>query len=204
MDKPETRILIVEDDRLALAALVVGLEASGYTIAKAGTGEEALAVCEAFAPHLIVMDICLPGISGIEVTRQIRTKQDVPVIFLSAVEDAQVVQETIAFSSTIHLVKPITLTQLIPAIESMLARNKEIRTLRVSEENLSGALKQSREISVAVGMLMERHNCSAEDAFELLRSHARRTRCKTGDVAKDVMTGTLKLASPPPSRPKKP
>jgi len=203
MDKPETRILIVEDDRLALAALVVGLEASGYIVAKAGTGEDALSVCADFDPHLIVMDICLPGISGIEATRQIRMKQDVPVIFLSAVEDAEVVQETIALSSTIHLVKPITLTQLIPAIESMLARNKEIRTLRVSEENLSSALKQSREISVAVGMLMERHNVSAQDAFELLRQHARATRRKTGDVAKDVATGTLKLEPRPPAGPKK-
>ncbi len=197
MDKPETRILIVEDDRLALATMVVGLEAHGYTIAKAGSGEEALSVCVAFNPHLIVMDICLPGISGVEAVRQIRMKQDVPVIFLSAVEDIEVVKETITLSSAIHLVKPITLTQLIPAIESMLARGKEIRTLRVSEENLSSALKQSREISVAVGMLMERHNFSAENAFELLRSHARVTRRKTGDVAKDVVTGTLKLEPKP-------
>ena len=89
--------------------------------------------------------------------------------------------------------KPLTVKQLVLAIESTLARAGDIAKLKEQEENLAAALKQSRDISVAIGMLMERYGITAEDAFEKLRAHARSTRSKTTDVAKDVIVGTLQL-----------
>ena len=187
-------ILIVDDDRLILTGLATGLEARGYVVHKAATGEEAVALADTARPDLILMDIRLPGISGIEAARLIRDKFNVPVIFLSAIDDEEMVRVAIALGSINYLVKPITISQLVPAIENALARSRDISKLRSSEEHLSTALRQSRDISVAIGMLMERHNATAEEAFEMLRSHARQTRLKTTDVAKGVMAGTLELA----------
>ena len=186
-------ILIVDDDRLILTGLANGLEERGYVVHKAATGEEAVALANTARPDLILMDIRLPGISGIEAARLIRDKVNVPVIFLTAIDDEEVVRVAIALGSINYLVKPITISQLVPAIENALARSRDISKLRSSEEHLSTALRQSRDISVAIGMLMERHNATAEEAFEMLRSHARQTRLKTADIAKDVISGTLQL-----------
>ena len=190
---PMASILIVDDDRLILTGLATGLEARGYVVHKAATGEEAVALADTARPDLILMDIRLPGISGIEAARLIRDKVNVPVIFLTAIDDEEVVRVAIALGSINYLVKPITISQLVPAIENALARSRDISKLRSSEEHLSTALRQSRDISVAIGMLMERHNATAEEAFEMLRSHARQTRLKTADIAKDVISGTLQL-----------
>jgi len=186
-------ILIVDDDRLVLSGLADGLETFGYTVARASSGEEALAMLDTVKPDLVVMDACLPGISGIETAKQIQQRFGIPVIFLSAYDDPQIVRDAIALGGLSYLVKPITVKQLVPAIESALARAGDIATFKQQEENLAVALKQSREISVAIGMLMERHDVTAEDAFETLRSHARKTRRKTSDVAQDFLAGSLPL-----------
>ena len=196
------RILIVDDDRLVLSGLAAGLETLGHTIAKAGSGEEALAMLDTFKPDLVIMDACLPGLSGIETAKQIRQRFGIPVIFLSAYDDPSIVRDAIAVGGLGYLVKPITVTQLVPAIESALARASDIAKLKGREGSLATALKQSREISVAIGMLMERHDLTAEDAFETLRSHARNTRRKSSDVAKDVISGALQLEPTARARPK--
>jgi len=189
-------ILIVDDDRLVLSGLADGLEMFGYTVARASSGEEALAMLDTVKPDLVVMDACLPGISGIETAKQIQQRFGIPVIFLSAYDDPQIVRDAIALGGLSYLVKPITVKQLVPAIESALARAGDITRFKEQEENLAAALKQSREISVAIGMLMERHDVTAEAAFATLRSHARNTQRKTGDVAKDVISGALQLEPP--------
>ncbi len=187
------RILIVDDDRLILTGLADGLENHGYHVDKAATGEDAVALADASPPDLVLMDICLPGMSGIEAARLIQEKIGVPVIFLSAYDSEDLVRITVALGSLTYLVKPITIKQLVPAIETALARGRDISKLRSSEEHLSTALTQSRDISIAIGMLMERHAITAEDAFEMLRAHSRSSRLKTTDVAKAVIAGTLQL-----------
>jgi response regulator NasT len=64
-------------------------------------------------------------------------------------------------------------------------------------------LKHSRELSVAIGVLIERHGISAEEAFEALHSRARNTRRKTSDVARDFLAGSLQLEPTARARPKK-
>lgn len=193
---PMASILIVDDDRLILTGLADGLQERGYVVYKAATGEEAVALANTAQPDLVLMDICLPGITGIEAARRIQEKANVPVIFLSATDDEEVVRVAIALGSISYLVKPITITQLVPAIENALARSRDINKLRSSEKHLSTALRQSRDISVAIGILRERYNITAEDAFEMLRAHARSTRLKTSDIAKDVISGALQLEPP--------
>ena len=190
---PIPRILIVEDDRLVRAGLANGLETHGYAVTKAATGEEAVARAEAAPPDLILMDICLPGISGTEAARRIREKRDMPIVCLSALDTEEMVREAIDLGSISYLVKPIGIHQLVPVIENALARARDIAGLKGNKEQLAAALGQSREASVAIGILMERHGLNAEDAFELLRGEARKTRRKVADVAKDVISGASRL-----------
>jgi response regulator NasT len=195
-------ILIVEDDRLVLTGLANGLEALGYVASKASSGEQALEILDTVKPDLVVMDACLPGISGIETAKKILQRLDIPVIFLSAYDDPQTVSDAVMLGGMNYLVKPITVNQLVPAIESALARAGDIAKLKELEENLATALARSREISIAIGMLMERYNISAEDAFEILRAHAHTTRRRVSDVAQDFLAGSLQLESTAKAGPK--
>lgn len=176
-----------------LAGLAAGLEQRGYTVSRAASGEEALGAAAALEPDLVLMDICLPGMSGVEAAQKIRAALDVPVIFLSALDTDELVREAIGLGTLSYLVKPVMVKQLVPAIETALARGQELKALKASGEHLATALRQSREISVAIGVLMERHDISAEEAFETLRSHARSMRCKTSEVAQAVISGALWL-----------
>jgi AmiR/NasT family two-component response regulator len=189
-----TRILIVDDDRLILGGLARGLEERGFEVFSTDTGEAAVTLADSAQPDLVLMDIGLPGIAGTEAACKIQAKLNVPVIFLSALDDPDTVRAAITAGSLSYLVKPITIKQLVPVIENALARSCDMSRLRAAEENLSTALMQSRDISIAIGMLMERHAVTAEEGFELLRAHSRRARSKTTDVAKDVIAGTLQLA----------
>jgi response regulator NasT len=193
MNRHDTRVLIVDDDRLVLSGLADGLEERGYKVAKAASGEEALSLVESSQPDIVIMDICLPGMTGIEAAQEIRKKLDVPVIFLSAMNSSEIVREAIATGGLTYLVKPITVKQLVPAIESALARAADLAKLTEQETNLTAALKQGREISVAIGILVERHGTTPEEAYERLRAHARATRRKAVSIAVDIISGVLDL-----------
>jgi len=183
------RTLIVEDDRLVLAGLVEGLGMAGYAVTGAASGEEALQLLAQVDPQLIVMDICLPGISGIETARRILEQRQIPLIFLTAFDQRDTLHEAIALGGMTYLLKPITVKQLIPVIQSALARSRDLEALRENKQNLAHALQQSREISIAIGLLIERHGLTAEEAFDVLRREARDTRRTTADVAQDMIAG---------------
>ena len=86
------RVLVVDDDRALLRALRVGLAARGHEVVTAATGEAGLTSAALEAPDVVVLDLGLPGIGGLEVTKRLRQWSDVPVIVLSAtgLEDRKV------------------------------------------------------------------------------------------------------------------
>lgn len=186
-----TRIVVADDDRLVLYTIAAGLRGAGYEVLEAEEGEQAYRLCVESAPDLALLDVRMPVMSGLEVARRLRLERDTPVLFLSAYGDADTVKQAVDEGALGYLVKPLDNTQIIPAIEAALARAGEIRKLRETEENLSAALKSSREISVAVGLIMERYDLRAEEAFEALRSYARSLRRKISDVAAGIVDGSV-------------
>lgn len=186
-----TRIVVADDDRLVLYTVAAGLRGAGYEVLEAEEGEQAYRLCVESAPDLALLDVRMPVMSGLEVAQRLRLEMDMPVVFLSAYGDTETVKQAVGEGALGYLVKPLDNTQIIPAIEAALARAGEIRKLREAEENLSTALKGSREISVAVGLVMERYDLRAEEAFEVLRSYARSLRRKISDVAAGIVDGSM-------------
>lgn len=185
----KTRLLVADDDRLVRYSLTHGLRGAGYEVVEACDAEEAMQLCKANRPDLALLDIRLPGKSGIELGECLKTEVAVPFLFLSAYSDNDTVAQAVAIGALGYLVKPLDIMQILPTVETALARAAEIRKLRESSENLSAALRNSRETSIAVGLLMERYELKAESAFELLRSYARNERCKIIDVATEILLG---------------
>lgn len=190
----QTHILLVEDDLLILRTLARGLREAGYRISEAASAEEAMQDCAKTRPDLAVLDVRMNGLSGLELGRWL-AEQGIAFLFLSAYDDEASVREAQQAGALGYLVKPIDVPRLIPSLETALARARDLIGLRESEENLVASLHDNREISTAVGLLMERHGQSAEQAFEMIRQQARLQRRKVLDVARALLAGEKQAGS---------
>lgn len=190
-------IVLADDDRLILSTLGNGLRHEGYEVFEAEDGEAAVALCKEKGPALALLDVRMPGLSGIEAARRLRAETNVPFLFLSAYGDSEVVQQATEEGALGYLVKPVDLPQIVPSIEAALARAADLRDLRESEFHLNRALAQGRQTSVAVGVLMERHRLTERQAFDLLRNRARSQRRKLIEVAQEFIdaVNTMNLSS---------
>ena len=183
----KTRVLVVDDDRLVLATLAKGLRQWGYEVAEAASGETALKLALETKPDVVLLDVNMPRISGLEVAKSLHAQTMIPFIFLTAYGDADIVKQATEQGAMGYLVKPVDISQIVPAIEAALARGKELGQLRETESQLSTALANSRETSIAVGILMEREHLDRHSAFDVLRDYARSQRRKLKDVAEELI-----------------
>jgi two-component system, response regulator PdtaR len=111
----------------------------------------------------------MPGISGIEAVQRIHASVEVPVIFLSAYDDVEIVEQAIGQGGMSYLVKPVEIHQLVPEIRAVLARATDLNQLKTTEAQLSQALAAERNTSIAIGIMMERRKLNAAEAYESLR-----------------------------------
>jgi response regulator NasT len=192
-DVPARHVLVVDDDRLVLASLCRGLRQAGYRVSEAANAEDAFGIAERSAPDLALLDVRMPGMSGIELGKLLHERAGVPFLYLSAYGQPDIVAEAAAHGALGYLVKPLDIAQILPAIETALSRAAEMRNLREKEGQLATALAGSREVSVAVGLLMERHHIDRDEAFEALRTHARSERRALTEVAREIVESSEKL-----------
>lgn len=181
------RLLVVDDDPLILSFVSSILKHAGYDVVQAGTAEEALPLALENPPDLALLDVTMPGMSGIELAQRLQQEGAIPAMFLSAHGETEVVKEATAYGAVGYLVKPVEAAQIVPAVEAALARADDIRRLRRSEINLTAALAAGRETSMAVGLLMARYQTDRDTAFEVLRDHARSHRRKINEVANELL-----------------
>lgn len=192
---PAKRLLIVDDDRLVLATLSNGLNAAGYHVTSAESAQEAEAwLASGARPDLAILDVRMPGRSGLDLAQRLRELDHVPFIMLSAYSDPDMVTQATQCGALGYAVKPQDANQLIPTIETALSRANEILGLRTVREQLQEALDNERDISVAVGITMVQHHLKRGDAFELLRKSARTQRCKLADLATQIIRAAEALS----------
>lgn len=190
-------ILLVDDDPLLLDYLKTILDHAGYDTVSAQSAAEALQrVAEREADiALALLDITMPGMSGLDLARRLKDHTSVAFMFLSSVDDAETARQAASHGAVGFVVKPVDAARLLPAFESALARADEIRQLRRTEANLNAALTAGRETSLAVGLLMTRFQTDRNTAFEVLRDHARSNRRKINEVAEQLVSAEELLNS---------
>lgn len=190
---PARRVLVVDDDRTFTTLLAEALQRAGYEVSSAESAEEALAAVATASPDLAVLDIRMPGPSGLELGTLLRDQFGVPFVFLTLVDDEDTVRHATAMGALAYLVKPVDVRRCIPTIDAAAARASELRRLRQSEAHLSNALQQSREVSMAIGLLMERLRLTRDAAFERLRSEARARRQRISELAAELLDSAERL-----------
>jgi two-component system KDP operon response regulator KdpE len=119
---PATRVLVCDDDPQILRALRVVLRDAGYEVVPAETGEEALDRAAVRPPEAAIIDLMLPGIDGVEVTRRLREWSSVPVIVLSAVDEEAEKVRALRSGADDYVTKPFSPDELIARLEAALRR----------------------------------------------------------------------------------
>ena len=117
------RILVVDDEAQIRKALDVNLRTLGYDIDLAGSGEEALACASAHKPDLVLLDLGLPGIDGLDVIRGLRGWTDVPIIVLSAREDDVSKVAALDAGADDYVTKPFSISELMARVRASLRRH---------------------------------------------------------------------------------
>jgi response regulator NasT len=195
-------ILVVDDDPMFVQFATEVLRHADFDTAAVQSGEEALAFIAATPPDFVLLDIVMPGLSGLEVASALR-QQDLPVpfMFVSAVDDARTARRAAQYGAHGYLIKPVDGPRVLSALTAALARSDEIAQLRRSEASLHAALTRRRETSLAVGLLMGKFHTNRSTAFKALREHARATRQKVEEAAAMLLLAeeTVNSLNPEPS-----
>jgi two-component system, OmpR family, response regulator MprA len=116
------RVLVVEDDESIADVLRRSLRAEGHEVMSAGDGVEALSLSEQFVPDLVVLDLGLPRLDGIEVCRRLRAESDVPILILTARTDTDQRVEGLDSGADDYLPKPFERTELLARIRALMRR----------------------------------------------------------------------------------
>jgi two-component system response regulator RegX3 len=160
-----TRILVVEDEQSFSDALSYMLRKEGFEVAVAGNGPDGLTEFDKAGADLVLLDLMLPGLSGLEVCRQLRQRSDVPVIMLTA-KDAEVDKVVgLEIGADDYVTKPFSARELLARIRAVLRRRGE-------PEDVASAILEAGPVRMDV----ERHIVSVNGAvvglplkeFELL------------------------------------
>lgn len=159
MDKKQ--ILVVEDEDSFVDALTVGLEREGFIVKVAINGTEALKIFEEIKPDLILLDIMLPEISGIDVCREIRTKSDVPIIMVTAKGEEIDTVLGLEIGADDYVTKPYRLRELVARIRSVLRRAEDTKktNLKLGNQTDNDSLLEVGNVSVN----LSRHEVLVDD-----------------------------------------
>jgi DNA-binding response OmpR family regulator len=133
-------VLVVEDEASIASFVSLYLKNAGYTVRTAASGSEALAQVAAEQPGLIVLDLMLPDIDGIEVCRRIRTRSDVPILMLTARDEDVDKIIGLEVGADDYLTKPFNPRELVARVKSILRRSTPAREARESAKIRHGDL----------------------------------------------------------------
>jgi two-component system KDP operon response regulator KdpE len=118
-----TRILVVDDNSVLQRTLRINLRARGHEVALAGTGREALELFAEEPPDLVILDLGLPDLDGVEVLRRLRRRSTVPVIVLSARQEADDKVEALDEGADDYVSKPFSIDELLARVRAAVRRS---------------------------------------------------------------------------------
>jgi AmiR/NasT family two-component response regulator len=212
MEEPSKgRILLVDDEALIRMGMRAILKDLGYeVVGEAADGREALQKVAALRPDVVLMDIKMPGMNGLEATRRIMATHPVPIIVLTAYNQRSLVEEAADAGVLAYLMKPVRESDVAPAIEVARARFADLRWLsRGSREPATGDEGRSprprrggggaarvddrvegqvtHRLEAAARILRDRYQLTEAQATSRLRRLARTSRRTLVEVAEAVI-----------------
>jgi len=187
-DAAPRRVLIAEDEALIRLDLAEMLRDEGYdVVGEAGDGQEAVDLAESLRPDLVIMDVKMPRRDGIDAAAEIAAKRIAPVVLLTAFSQRDLVEKARDAGAMAYLVKPFSISDLMPAIEVAMSRFREVADLEREVADLGERLETRKLVERAKGLLQAKHAMTEPEAFTWMQRAAMDRRTSMKRVAEVVL-----------------
>ncbi|MGK0276715.1 MAG: AmiR/NasT family two-component response regulator [Ilumatobacter sp.] len=187
------RVVIAEDEAIIRMDLRETLEEEGYdVVGETGRGDQAVELVRGLQPDLAILDIKMPGMTGLEAAAIINGEKICGVLMLTAFSQREVVEQARDAGALAFLVKPFQRSDLVPAIEVAMGRFRELRELTGEIDSLGEQLESRKFIERAKGLLIDEVGMTENDAFQFIQKTAMSERTRMRDVADQILDGSLR------------
>lgn len=195
MKKKNINILIADDESLIRMDLKEILEEKGYNVVgEARNGKEVLEFCQTNTPDLIILDIKMPEMDGLETLKEFNSSSDypkVPVIMLTAYSQPELIEQAVGLGVFAYIVKPVKEYDLLPAIEITLARANEMSFIQKEVGKLKETLEVRKLVERAKGVLMAKESIDEPEAFRKIQKLSMDTRKPMKEIAEEIIKNNL-------------
>lgn len=187
-----TRVVIAEDEAIIRLDLRETLEEEGYeVVGDCGRGDEAVALVKKMIPDVVILDIKMPVMTGLEAAKLITETKICPVVMLTAFSQREIIEQARDAGALAYLVKPFQKSDLVPAIELAIARFAEMQALSGEVAALGAQLEIRKLVERAKGILLDKYAMNENDAFTYIQKLAMTERVKMGEIAQRIISGEL-------------
>ena len=187
------RVVIAEDEAIIRLDLRETLENAGYMVlADTGRGDEAVELVRKHKPEVVILDVKMPGMDGIQAAREIATTEDTAVVILTAFSQRELIDEAVDAGALAYLVKPYQQSDLVPAIEIARRRHEEMRDLTDQAKTLEDRLKARKIIEKAKGLLINASSLTEDEAFKFIQTTAMSDRKTMVEIAEKIISEGLR------------
>lgn len=184
----QTRVIIAEDESIVRMDLREMLTNLGYlVIGEVGDGRSAVNLARELRPDIVIMDIKMPDLDGIEAAKILTEERIAPVLLLTAYSQHDLVERAKEAGVVGYIVKPFRESDLAPAIEVALARFKEFQALEQEVEDLKEALETRKLVDRAKGLLMDTQGLTEAEAFRRIQKMSMDTRRPMKEIAEAII-----------------
>jgi AmiR/NasT family two-component response regulator len=164
------------------------LQNLGYlVVGEAGDGKSAVNIARELRPDVVLMDIKMPDMNGIDAAKVLTEERIAPVVLLTAYSDRDLIQQAREAGVVGYLVKPIQEANLAPAIEVAMARFLEYRALEKEVNNLEEQLETRKLVDRAKGILMDTQGLTESAAFRRIQKMSMNTRKSMKEIAQAII-----------------
>jgi len=168
--------------------LVELLTDEGYeVVGQAGDGDAAVKLARELEPDLVVMDVKMPIMTGIEAAEIIMDERIAPVVMLTAFSQRDLVEQAREAGAMAYVVKPFDASDVVPAIEMAMARFAELRAVEDEAADLAERLESRKLVDQAKGLLQDSFGMTEAEAFRWIQKQAMDMRKSMREVAEGVI-----------------
>ncbi len=182
------RILLADDEAVIRMGLRAMLEDMGHLVVGTATdGKDAVWRARTVNPDLIILDIKMTGMDGIEAARQIMLQRPTPIVMLTAYSQRELIEQAKAAWVFAYLVKPVREDVLGPTLELAAVRFKEWQTLQAEVKDLQKSLEVRELVERAKHMLMKSEQLTERQAYDKIHHASRTRRVSMQQVAEEIL-----------------